>query len=435
MGDQGLVWMRNANEKKNAENDLIGLGEDDAEDENGRRAGTGAMEKREREQVIIRTEQQIDEALEGGKQIRWGRYKDSTLHEMRRLWKQYESYRSTILACRAGTEEADIVAAWAYEKMSHRHNLPQTVQSDVCLIIDELRLRGVPYSTLAVNDLVKGLGRKRVPAVKANPMRFRQVVQIIRDERLDIFQRAYAALIWLSGQRPFHIMMFPMENMAIMDDGILLVYVNDSKFWGEQSTRDLRCKQLVLGPFENVLRRAYNEALREGRQTLLLPADRRELENYVRRMPVQTTHRLLRQTYTLYSLRRGAVQHLAASGCLPHEIATLTDHRSLGALAGYIGAYLAPESLASKTVSTYLTKFCEVPFEYPLGIQPQGRNEQPQRRNERRGEAIAVNPAQTAEGERNRTEAAGTTEVPPDTPTLYERVRNRERRATEFFSP
>ena len=304
---------------------------------------------------------------EEGNAIQLSRWDLSTRAEMNRLWKQYASFRQAAADMAFESEiaeEADVLSAYAAFRINVLGNKAQTLQSDVCLIIDVLRVKGIPFSEYAAKLLVRGLGKKRVPAIRANPLRLRQVETILQDTSLPLTVRGAAALIWLSGQRPFHLQEFRIELMSFVGQE-LWIWITDSKFFEDIDRSTLRCKRLVLGSFEPVIRDLYRYQLLRGERTLIQRADLSILERYLRRLKVRIHHPLLRAGYTLYSLRRGSIQHLAASGVLPDQISSLTDHRSLRALAGYIGAYLDPKSIESARVSQALTVPVYVPEEFP----------------------------------------------------------------------
>jgi hypothetical protein len=204
-------------------------------------------------------------------------------------------------------------------------------------------------------------------------MRFNQVVALIRRRDLDVQARALAAMIWLTMKRPEHLR-FPVGNVSFKSSQEIVIWLPDDKNMAQEE--DWRCKTIVMGPFRDILVESWWERRRDGKDAeWFTKTGIGRLMKLLAEIPVKESHRLLRTKYTLFSLRRGAIQHCRAQGLVPEEIVVMSDHRSLGSLALYIGAFLSVECEKSAIISRALTQPAEVPSEYPQGIHPQHRNE------------------------------------------------------------
>jgi hypothetical protein len=327
--------------------------------------------KRRRMQLICLNEEEVEEALAQGQVLRRERYKESSREEMRRVYERYESFRNVVRTYRPESAEIDVLAAWSAHNLFARGVKGQTVQPEVCLIIDELRLQGTLLPKAVTADLVKGVGRRRVPPVRANPMRFEQVVLFTGRREVELHVRALAAMIWLTIKRPEHLK-FPVGNVMFKSENEFVIWLPDDK--NMESNEDWRCKTIVCGPFRQVLTDSWWARRAHGKDALWFTDQTvGRLMDALGRLDVLEAHPLLRTKYTLFSLRRGAIQHCRSKGLIPEEIAVMSDHHSLSALALYIGAFLSVECERSADVSRALADYVAVPSEFPSGILPQHR--------------------------------------------------------------
>jgi hypothetical protein len=318
-------------------------------------------------------EEHIERLLAGGRELEWQVYKESSQYEIKRYWKMYVSFREMV--SEAGklndVPEEEVVAAWAVSQLE-RGLRGQTVQVGTVLVFDALRLNGVRVDEERRGRIVKALGRHRVPPIKANPLRWEQLVAYVGSGE-NLACRALAAVIWLTMKRPAHLVI-PVSNVFEIKEGperLLVIYLPDDK--NMMMMEDWRVKKIALGVFEKVvLDHLTQRKVRGGDNLWFTSEDTDRLYRSLTKLRVTQEHPYLRRHYTLFSLRRGSIQHAAHAGKVPTEIATLSDHRSLASLALYIGAFLDPKVQSGFEVSQATSRPTPtpVPNEYltPTGV-------------------------------------------------------------------
>jgi len=138
------------------------------------------------------------------------------------------------------------------------------------------------------------------------------------------------------------------------------------------------CQQWSLGDLAPWLLQHLRQT---SGSTLWTMADQAALERALKRLPVQQTHRLLRKEYTLYSLKRGALQQLGHLEKDWKKIQCLSLHAQLECLAVYIGAFLNVKVQASKEMTALLSK--PPPTPVPHELQPVPREMRDQRQKDK----------------------------------------------------
>ena len=107
-----------------------------------------------------------------------------------------------------------------------------------------------------------------------------------------------------------------------------------------------RCVRMFVPGFWRKLIENHVWNSRQNASENLFPIDLRRIDQQIRQIPVDNYHPLLKEHHTLYSIRRGSLQHLAASGISAREIQHLTRHVSESSLRAYLGSFLDPHAVA-----------------------------------------------------------------------------------------
>lgn len=285
---------------------------------------------------------------------------------MDELWAKAEkflSFETTYLHHRPEAAEHQVVAAYCGHLFERTDGLPQRKTANSVHHDMWMTRRGLEFlmgrnigGTARFDDLMTALRRNFVPTIKANPLRFNQVRAISRDTMLDLELRALVVALWFSLQRPANELLVQLNDM-IVQDGLITVFYLQQRKGGELTERLLpECQQWDLGelsgPFErwSALRRAA-KAVRVFNANAV---DR--LNAYLRQLTPTEKHPLLRGHYTVYSVKRGAMQQLAWLDQSFERIQCLSLHRHLRAIAIYVGTFLNPKVAVSREMTKLLSR-------------------------------------------------------------------------------
>eukprot|EP00759_Apiculatamorpha_spiralis_P057862 PhF_6_TR8799/c0_g1_i1/m.13971 len=186
--------------------------------------------------------------------------------------------------------------------------------------------------TLHYQQLLSGLLAQKTPTTKAIPMRLEDLKDIINKRALPPSVLAQMAALWLSAQRP--------TNLLLVEKLMPPIQI-----WVKSELTDqvqLHYQTGVTGP-------------------LFHEKDVNTLRDYLRLIPVaEHTHKIefikWRSHYTPYSIKRGALQHLAAWGNTPAAISCLSFHKSMSTLAIYIGSFLSERTLETRNLTNMLVR-------------------------------------------------------------------------------
>jgi len=254
--------------------------------------------------------------------------------------------------------EADIVSAFMVHSRAHcaTPNKWNTVSNLLWLLQSGLQLNtDRKLSPYLVETLQRSMRKKWTPTQKANPLSFAQFSGLLKGKSLSRAAKAYAVWQWLCTQRPGNSLEVETTNVFVenAEGGPIVTVFWLTKRKGKTAVELLlpKCQRLAVGDL-GYLPEYIQE--RQGTEKLFDADTRDELEAVLKGIPVIYHHPLLRPHYTLYSLKRGALQQLAWVEPDQGKILALSLHARLEGLAVYIGSFLNPSTGESLRLSGLL---------------------------------------------------------------------------------
>jgi integrase len=314
--------------------------------------------------TIPYTNEQAREWIERGEAIRMSRYDQTTLVKSRDHLKKFEKFRETWPI--QGSTENEILSAYvgfleARQNQSSQEPLKaNTVSNYMWHLAKGLEyFRGTKLEeNLHYQQLQRGLRSQFTPTTKAIPLRWQAVRRIATESRLTLPARALTSALWLSAQRPGNVL--DVKRRDVYDDGKEIhVWYTTKRKGSTLIDRLLPPKHIWSpSPLLDVIRHYLQ--VYTNRENLFMESDYRELRAYLKELTVVETAPPVnivkwRATYTPYSIKRGALQHLAAWGNDFEKISCLSLHRRLDTLAIYIGSFLNPKALETRELTKMLT--------------------------------------------------------------------------------
>lgn len=325
------------------------------------------------------SEEKLYEYIAGGEEIRRGRWEASTYDQYEDILLRFESFGQAVKE--HGVQLTIIGQMCAYAAYLRDVKEPgaqpvkyNTVEQYLRQLVDALRfIRGIEVPSAAWHDLRKAVLRKFSPTIKANPLPFGQLQALV--SMLPLPEAAYVILLWITTQRGMNL------AKQLTRDAILVTENNETVLvvWYTQGLKGdtvidrLKppCHKLSLGIFTNIIERWWDQKQSHRDGCLFDNVNADLVTRALRRLEVQNHHPLLRPQYTMYSLKRGALQQAAAHGIPLEKIQTLSLHKSLDTLSIYIGSFLNPAVTSSYEVSQVLARPPRqlVPCEFPQTVQ------------------------------------------------------------------
>lgn len=241
----------------------------------------------------------------------------------------------------------------------------QTVEQYLCNLHNELRIQGYVMDEFRLGLLKKAMRRRSTETRRANPMTLSILETICQNSRLSLEERVFLQLIWLSLQRPGDL------KNQLRKDSYLYSREADTMLaiWMRQGTKNTtreehgtpRVIRMVIPKHWVAGFRALFAQKTEG-----LFAKIRMLTMYdeLKKIEPPLKHDKLRDKFTLYSVRRGAMQHLAAHHVSLADIRALSRHAQDASLRAYIGGLLDPQAIRGEEVSRNLSVPIHVPPEF-----------------------------------------------------------------------
>ena len=239
-----------------------------------------------------------------------------------------------------------------------------------CCLGNEYALRGSPLPLKKTEALKGAMHRRASPAIRACPMDLAGLKSFLAGPGLCDEEKTFLIIYWLSGQRPGDLINQKVCDIAMMENNHEL----QLSIWMYQMCKNTttterlspRCVRMYVPAFwsDLVVKQIWRR--REANEQQLFPGVKlHQIDQRLRKIPVVTRHPLLKEKHTLYSIRRGALQHLAAAGEDAVAIQQLTRHVSEASLRAYLGSFLDPRAIAGLEVSQKLGQYVAVPFEHP----------------------------------------------------------------------
>lgn len=326
----------------------------------------------------------VERTLEKGKQLMLDRYEPATQLCQQYMLDRFLSYEQTVQYHRPGTSLTEMVTGFLSHVREQHHPDGQmikfnTLSNYLWLLQTALPVydgRQIPQ--MALETIRRSLLKKHTPTVKANPLPFWQLLRLLEVKTLSTAQKALAVALWLSTQRGSTILDILAAEINITseialgdpEDVVTIFFLAKRKNKRLVERLDPICQQWTLGRLAPWLLKHLHEcnSLQLWNQT-----DASALEKAIRRLPVQQRHTLLKTEYTLYSIKRGALQQLGHLEPDWQKIQMLSLHAQLDSLAVYIGAFLNPRVRASKDMTALL---CRPPATLvPHELQPMPRQQ------------------------------------------------------------
>jgi integrase len=319
--------------------------------------------------------EQAREWLTVGEKIRMAKYDVETMKRSRDYLLKFETFAKAWPF--ENPTDGELLTAFAGFLHAKQNQAPgTTLPSTVSNYLWHLA-KGVEYfrgerwdNNLIYIQIQRGLRSQYQPTTKAVPLRLRATLNLVRQGRLSLPARALVAALWLSAQRPGNLLALTREN--IVDDGTDLSVWFTTKRKGKNLVERLLPPVQIwtAGPLTDVVREHFS--INRRRHLIFEESDHRELRAHLReiivteeRPPVSAVK--WRAYYTPYSIKRGALQHLAAWGKDLAAISCLSLHHRLDTLAIYIGSFLNAKTTETRELTRMLMlEPPVVPCEFPL---------------------------------------------------------------------
>jgi len=293
------------------------------------------------------------------------RYEPDTQERQGHAVRRFLCFEETLKAINPNYTEADIVSAFMIHTRSHcaRPNKWNSVSNLLWLLQSGLQMnRDRKLAPYLMETLHRAIRKKWTPTQKANPLSFAQLSALLKSRTLSRAAKAYAVWQWLCTQRPSNSLDVDTSNVVpgVVDGAVVVTVFWLTKRKGKTAVEQLlpKCQRLAVGSL-GYLTEYIQE--RQGMEKLWDPETRDELEEFLKKIPVTYHHPLLRPHYTLYSLKRGALQQLAWLEPDQGKILALSLHARLEGLAVYIGSFLHPTTGESLRLSNLLSQAPPIP--------------------------------------------------------------------------
>jgi hypothetical protein len=321
--------------------------------------------------VVSVTSSDFEELLVAGLEELAMRYDKDTLEQLARWRLKFLNFETELQKASPSATLSDVLPAYnAYLRRGARGtaqgNRHSTVYHNMWMTRRAMQyLEGREIGGMLFDDIQAANRRQFVPTTKAYPLRYEELVELTQNYQLDLEVRAFAAFLWLSTQRGGNVLDVAPEDLMMDPErpGVAtMCYLTRRK--GQTLVERLMpvVQEWELGPFENLLQRWRGIALRNARKTLFSPSAITRLTTVLGERPLPRRVQGLRARYTLYSIKRGALQHLAAQGAELERIAALSLHNNLSILAVYIGSFLNPRVTEARNMTRMLTRPSTVPI-------------------------------------------------------------------------
>lgn len=311
-----------------------------------------------RERVIDM--EKIEDILERLPTIGREGFAPGTADAMKRLGRRFESFRQQL----PPLELEEAIAVFALHLNEEEGVSGQTVEQYLCLLQRELEVGGTEVSELSWKRIKRVMRKRATETVRANPLTLEEIERLIRSRRLSMAESGFIACVWLSGQRPGDLIRQSRSDCFLLRrEGAL-----EAALWMRGGTKNQSLEEQGTPRVARfrIPRRWEPFVEATFRSSRFMSVNLSQIRKELSELPIRTQHPKLRERYTLYSIRRGALQHLAAAGLSLEEIRSLTRHRQVGALAAYIGGYLNPQSIEGARVSQALWEKVSVPEEFAV---------------------------------------------------------------------
>lgn len=312
------------------------------------------------------TEDDVVHFLEKGKRLMLDRYEPGTQQQQRYMVDRFLSFEEVVLHYKPNTALSESVAAFLEFARTRNDgetmNSYNSVSTYLWLMQSGLPIYdGRELPARALEMMKRSVGKKRVPSVKANPLPYWQLIELLRNPKLRLSAKALAIALWLSTQRgstlidimSAELLVTKRKSEGDAEDEITVFYLAKRKNKKLVERVDPICHQWTLGDLAPWMLHFLDTNYSETHWT---EQDERELEKALKCLPVQQHHRLLRPDYSLYSLKRGALQQLGHLEKDWDKICLLSLHARLEGLAVYIGAFLNKRVQASKELTSLLSR-------------------------------------------------------------------------------
>lgn len=299
-------------------------------------------------------------------------------------------------------------AGYMLARAGRGRNKAQTAEQALRNLVDALRFfRGIRVEGTVWEDLRRGLQKGFSPTVKANPLEMDQLVSLGR--RLPPREGAFVALMWMTTQRAANLRLIRSVDSWLTKEGdeeLLYLWLTQrikNKTLDEQLRP--RVQKLVLGVLADPVRVWWGKVMEERIERPFEGLNLDLITVALRDVPTRQNHPLLKKAYTLYSVRRGALQLAAMCGLPMDLIQTLSLHKRLSTLSIYVGSFLDPRVADSAQVSRVLTRVPpgRLPPEFPMNTMqdevPRRRAQSEERTPSRRTHTEERTPGQRGQGE------------------------------------
>jgi hypothetical protein len=297
-------------------------------------------------------------------------YAPGTIDAMRRHYGRYASFRSGIhRALGPEVVEDRILSMFVVHLLEEEGVSGQTVEQYLCILEHELELRNFKISSGTWRYLKKAAARKSRRVVRCPPMTLQKLREALKAPGLCISERIFLILMWMTILRPSCLKNQRVEDVATLTERTETLRLALWITQGEKQTSMFergtpRCVRIMVdGAWGRDIRNYVASARRAQQHKLFPDVNQTRLNDILKGIKTDQQGQGLKDHYTLYSLRRGAIQHLAASKLSTAEIASLTGHRRQQALEAYIGSFLRPQAIQGELSSQYLLREVHVPAE------------------------------------------------------------------------
>eukprot|EP00759_Apiculatamorpha_spiralis_P005413 PhF_6_TR13256/c0_g1_i1/m.21017 len=238
-------------------------------------------------------------------------------------------------------------------------NLPETVANYLWHWKQGLAYyRGMEVNLMLYDKLIRGLRSKFRPTTKAIPLKLAEVRYLVEQSPLGCQGRAMVAALWLSTQRCTNLMSLRRESFLFDGENLTVILSERRKGRTIQELKDPNV-QIWTGPWVHIIMKWITLRKKQPMEYVFDRYAQREVSDILKKMPTsqkpfQHSAYRWRNVFTMYSIKRGALQHLAAHGLDLAQIACLSLHHRLDVLAIYVGSFLTQRTLATKELTHLL---------------------------------------------------------------------------------
>lgn len=348
--------------------------------------------------VVVRgiTTERVQDLMCRGREIMLQEYEPRTRNAQLRVLERWRSWSDTAKEAVPNATETDVLAGFVeYVRTEGAREIKyNSVSWNLSMLSAALPVYlGTELPAKAVRALHRGLAKNHLPNVRANPLSYRSLMGLLRSQHLGHGAKALASVLWLSTQRGDTVLdvmgaeIFLTHSRARGDEeDVATVYFLARRKNKQVIERvDPICQQWVLGDLAEWIVPYLKSHVGMWENTpLFTRSQATELERFLATMKVEQRHPYLKDHYTLYSLKRGALQQLGHLEDDWNRIQAISLHRRLAGLSCYIGAFLNPRVRQSRDMTRLLSRApaTAVPPERvpiprsqrgPIGVQPENR--------------------------------------------------------------